>query len=92
MFETEDTMALTSRVLNDVPPRLSEVAEQPIPAEIDELVAACLEKDRDARPDGILDVKQVFDRVAVEHSWSQDEAKSAWVKWHQAPEASSQAQ
>jgi serine/threonine-protein kinase len=31
LFETEDTLALTTRVLHEVPPRLSAVAEQPIP-------------------------------------------------------------
>lgn len=88
MFETEDTLALTSRVLNEVPPRLSEAAEQPIPPEIDALVAACLEKDREARPKTILDVKQVFDVVAERERWSQRDAEEAWHKLHIGPEKS----
>ena len=60
-FEADDTLALTSQVLNDVPPRLAEVTEQTIPAELDALVAACLEKSRDARPESILAVKEILD-------------------------------
>lgn len=83
MFEVEDTMALTSRVINEVPPRLSEVAPQQIPPELDALVAACLEKDRDSRPESILDVKEVLDRIAEQYRWSQGEAKKAWKAWHE---------
>ncbi len=87
MFETEDTMALTSRVINEVPPRLSEVAAQPIPPELDDLVAACLEKQRDARPASILEVKEVLDRIADEYRWSQQDAKSCWENRHRQPAA-----
>ncbi|TNF90007.1 MAG: serine/threonine protein kinase [Gammaproteobacteria bacterium] len=85
MFETEDTLALTSRVINEVPPRLSETAAQRIPPELDELVAACLEKKRESRPAGILAVKEVLDRIAERYSWSQSDAKAAWDAIHQKP-------
>jgi serine/threonine-protein kinase len=88
MFESEDTMALTSRVINEVPPRLSEVSTQPIPSELDELVAACLEKQRESRPASILDVKEVLDRIAERNRWSQSDAKSAWGALHKESEAS----
>ena len=83
MFEVEDTVALTSRVINEVPPRLSEIAAGPIPPELDELVAACLEKDRESRPASILDVKEVLDRIAEQNRWSQSDAKSAWEARHE---------
>jgi len=83
MFETEDTLAMTSRVINELPPRLSAIADQPIPAELDELVAACLEKQRDARPSSILEVKQILDRLAERYRWSQDDARSAWESLHE---------
>ena len=88
MFESEDTLALTSRVINEVPPRLSEVAAQPIPPELDELVAACLEKSRESRPANILVVKEVLDRIAERIRWSQSDAKSAWDALHKESEAS----
>ena len=90
MFEVEDTMALTSHVINEVPPRLSEVAPQPIPPELDELVAACLEKDRESRPASILAVKEVLDRIAEQHRWTQSDAKSAWNAWHKEDQGSQQ--
>jgi serine/threonine-protein kinase len=82
MFETEDTLALTSRVINEVPPRLSEAAPRPVPDELDELVAACLAKRREDRPDSILLVKEVLDRLGERYRWSQDEARAAWETWH----------
>jgi serine/threonine-protein kinase len=86
MFETEDTLALTTRVINEAPERLSEVATQPIPPELDELVAACLEKERESRPESILAVKEVLDRIAERERWSQSEAKAAWEALHKDPE------
>ncbi|MDJ0776844.1 MAG: serine/threonine protein kinase [Gammaproteobacteria bacterium] len=82
MFETEDTLALTSRVINEEPPRLSAVASQPIPDELDALVAACLAKKRGNRPADILAVKDVLDRLAETHRWSQADARAAWEAWH----------
>ena len=83
MFEVEDTVALTSRVINEVPQRLSEAAEQPIPPELDDLVAACLEKERDKRPSSILEVKEVLDRIAESERWNQSDARAAWEAWHE---------
>lgn len=85
MFETEDTLALTSRVINEVPPRLSEIAAQPIPSELDELVAACLEKQRESRPASILAVKEILDRMAERNRWRQSDAKKAWDALHGKP-------
>ena len=82
MFESEDTLALTSRVLNEEPLRLSAVAEQSVPAELDELVARCLAKARDDRPASILAVKEVLDRIAEAHRWTQADAKAAWESLH----------
>jgi hypothetical protein len=82
MFETEDTLALTTRVLHEEPPRLSAIAQQPIPAELDALVAACLEKQRDSRPRSILAVREVLDALAERMRWSQSDAEAAWRALH----------
>ncbi len=82
MYETEDTLALTSRVINEAPPRLSEVASQQIPPELDALVDACLAKQRSDRPADILAVKEVLDRLAETHRWSQADARAAWESQH----------
>jgi serine/threonine-protein kinase len=79
MFETDDDLALTSKVLNEVPPRLAQVATQPIPEALELLVAACLEKNRDDRPQRIGEVSDVLEALAVRQRWTRREAEAAWA-------------
>ena len=87
MFTSSDALALTSAVLNDTPPRLSTVAAQPIPPELDELVAACVEKRPEDRPQRIADLAQVLERVAQSTRWTQRDAENAWQTMKLAPDA-----
>ena len=84
LFEATDDLALTTLVLNVEPARLAEVAGQPIPAELDLLVAACLEKRREDRPQRIADLVAALDALAGDFRWSEAEA-AAW--WEQVPPA-----
>jgi hypothetical protein len=79
MFEADDDLALTSKVLNEVPPRLSQVAAQPIPEALELLVAACLEKSREDRPQRIGEVSDVLEALAVRQRWTRREAEAAWA-------------
>jgi len=79
MFESDDDLALTSKVLNEVPPRLSQVAAQPIPEALELLVAACLEKNRDDRPQRIGEVSDVLEALAGRLRWTQRQAGAAWA-------------
>jgi serine/threonine-protein kinase len=67
IFESSDDLELTSRILNDEPPRVSQVAAQPIPIELDILVQACLEKRREDRPQRIADLIEALDALAAEY-------------------------
>jgi serine/threonine-protein kinase len=78
MFETADDLALTSKVLNEAPPRVSAVATQPIPEALDMLVAACLEKKREDRPQTIGEASDVLEALAVRQRWTQRDAQAAW--------------
>jgi eukaryotic-like serine/threonine-protein kinase len=78
LFETTDDLELTTKVLNDAPPRVAAAAPQPIPGELDRLVAACLEKKREDRPQSAADLVEAFDALALEHRWSQKEAEAWW--------------
>lgn len=78
MFEAEDELALTSKVLNEVPPRLAEVAAQPIPEALARLVAACLEKRREDRPQSIAELLEVLDALARTLRWTPRDAEAAW--------------
>jgi serine/threonine protein kinase len=84
LFDSDDTLALTSRVLNEVPPRVSDAAAQSIPPELDQLVAACLEKRREDRPQHIGALIQILERVARTQRWAQRDAQAAWSARHKA--------
>jgi eukaryotic-like serine/threonine-protein kinase len=79
MFASDDELSLTSCVLNETPPRVSSVAAQPIPRELDELVAACLAKRREDRPQRVTDLIEVLDALAVSARWTQRDAEAAWL-------------
>lgn len=78
MFASNDALVLTSCALNEIPPRLSKVAPQPIPSELDALVARCLEKRREDRPQHITELSAVFDGIAQSAPWTQRDAEAAW--------------
>jgi len=80
LFEAGDDLALTTRILNEEPRRVAEVAPQPIPAELDILVAACLEKKREDRPQRIADLVEAFAALSSELRWTQREAEDWWAK------------
>jgi serine/threonine-protein kinase len=66
VFASGDDLELTSRILNEEPPRVSQAASQPIPVELDILVQACLEKRREDRPQRIGDLIEALDSIAME--------------------------
>jgi serine/threonine-protein kinase len=78
LFEAADDLALTTRVLNEEPPRVSEVASQAVPVELDLLVQACLEKVRELRPQRAADLVEAFDALAQEFTWSARDAEGWW--------------
>jgi serine/threonine-protein kinase len=67
IFDGGDDLELSSRILNDEPPRVSQVAAQPIPIELDILIQACLEKRREDRPQRIADLIEALDALAAEY-------------------------
>ncbi len=66
LFESADDLGLSSKILNEEPPRVSEVAAQPIPVELDLLIQACLEKKRENRPQRVADLLEALDALAAE--------------------------
>lgn len=78
MFTATDELALTSCVLNETPPRVAAVATQPVPRELDDLVAACVEKRREDRPQQVTDLIEVLDAIAQTARWTQRDAEQAW--------------
>ena len=79
LFESADDLELTTRILNDAPPRLRDAAPQPVPAELERLIAACVEKKREDRPQRIAELLEALDALALEHRWTQAEAAAWWT-------------
>lgn len=87
IFSADDELSLTSCVLNETPPRLAEVAPRPVPPELDALVAACLEKRREDRPQRITDLSEVLEALARTERWTQQDAQAAWTAFRAAASA-----
>ncbi len=80
LFEGTDDLGITTKVLNDVPPRPSAASPQPLPVELDLIIASCVEKKREDRPQRVTDLMEAFDALALEHRWTQGEAEACWAK------------
>ncbi len=78
LFESADDLELSTKILNDEPPRTSQAAPQPVPLELDLIVTSCLEKKRDLRPQRVADLAEAFEALALEHRWTQTEAEAWW--------------
>lgn len=78
VFDADDELALTSKVLNDPASRVRAVAGQPVPPALDALIAACLEKRREDRPQRIEELQEVLVGLAHEAPWMQSDARAAW--------------
>jgi hypothetical protein len=84
LFEGGNDLELTSRILNEEPPRVRALAAD-VPVELDLVVMSCLEKRREDRPQRIADLVEAFDALAVEQRWTQREARDWWETRAPAP-------
>jgi len=78
LFDADDDLALTSRILNDEPPPLREAAAQAVPPELERLVMRCLAKRPADRPQRIAELLDAFDALASKYRWTQREAELWW--------------
>ena len=78
LFDSTDDLELSSKILNDEPPRVAAAAPQPVPMELDLIVTSCVEKKRELRPQRVADLVEAFDVLALEHRWTQREAQEWW--------------
>jgi serine/threonine-protein kinase len=75
-FDAETDHDIVYRVMNEPPPPLPEGIEPS--GSLAALVARCLAKDRDARPESIDAVRAVLDRLAADHPWTEADARAWW--------------
>jgi serine/threonine protein kinase len=60
-----------------VPP--SQLAPQPIPADLDEIILACLQKDPMNRPQSADEIADALGRVYLANPWTRGRARRWWL-------------
>jgi serine/threonine-protein kinase len=80
VFEASELLGLLMKHNTEIPDAPSAVAPQLVPAELDEVVLRCLEKEPNHRYESALELADALLRLEVEYPWTQREARE-W--WHQ---------
>jgi eukaryotic-like serine/threonine-protein kinase len=78
VFEADSAVMMVARHLNTEPPRLSDRADQPIPADLEALVHECLAKDPQQRPADAAELARRLAAVDIQPGWDQEAARAWW--------------
>lgn len=78
VFGGETPMEVARFHVNQTPQAPSSVSELKIPGELDELVLACLEKDRSRRPQGAGEFIDTLKTCPLDHAWTRERAQQWW--------------
>jgi serine/threonine-protein kinase len=79
IFEGRTVVEVMFHHANTPPPRPSTKSELPIPAPLEDLVMACLEKDPARRPTSAEAVSTRLDAVSLESPWTVERAERWWA-------------
>jgi len=79
-FTAESTMQLLMRHVQEEPIPPSCRTEQHIPRALDDLVIACLHKDRRLRPDGGQQLLELARACTTHDDWNQSTARTWWMQ------------
>jgi hypothetical protein len=77
-FSADSAVALMIDHVKTVPPRPSEICEVPIPAELDDVVMKCLEKDPDDRFQTVAELEDALRAVPDTAPWTRARAAKWW--------------
>jgi serine/threonine-protein kinase len=77
-FDADDAMTILMHHAQTPAPAPSTMSEEPIPAQLDALVLACLEKEPSQRPASAEVVAERLDRVPLSETWNQRRARLWW--------------
>jgi len=78
VFEADTPMKMLMKHVQDVPTPPSQRTELPIPAALDELILACLEKDPDKRPQNAEELFEMACACPCAEGWDQAAARRWW--------------
>ena len=84
VFDGEDSLAISNQVLHAPAPRVRDAGIE-VPDALDELLAACLQKDRARRPPNAGAVVEALDRLASRLAWTQADAAAWWREFRRRP-------
>lgn len=78
VFDADTPIRMFVQHLQTEPLPPSERTEMPIPAEVDALVMACLEKDPNRRPQDAGELLALIDSLSTRHTWTSTKARRWW--------------
>jgi hypothetical protein len=78
MFLGYTMVDILTQVMQDEPPRASEHAKDPIPAEVDEWIAHCVRRRPEGRPRDAGEALELLRPLAARYPWPREEAESWW--------------
>lgn len=85
-FEANSDLELYHKHLTEPPRRPSTRTAQPISAELEEAVLACLEKEPNLRPQSILDLKELLLTTPLACRWTPEDRLAWWTRYQTGPE------
>jgi tRNA A-37 threonylcarbamoyl transferase component Bud32 len=77
VFQAANVYHMIARHLNDTPVRPSEIAKQPVPRVLEDLILSCLRKSPEERPQSAADLARGLAAVPGE-PWGEDQAEAWW--------------
>jgi serine/threonine-protein kinase len=78
LFDAESPVAMVRAQLHEHPPLASEKSPQAVPEELDQLLARCLEKDADKRPQTAAELLDLLEDMSIRHPWTRTHAEACW--------------
>ena len=78
VFEAESVMQMIARHLQSTPVAPSRLSQEPIPAQLDAIVLACLAKRPADRPDSAWELADLLAECQVAESWTREDARRWW--------------
>jgi serine/threonine-protein kinase len=78
LYEHTTDAELAQQIRYSLAPPPSALAPQPLPRELDELIVKCLAKERGERPQSVVGLLLVLDKLATSLPWNSAAAESWW--------------
>jgi serine/threonine protein kinase len=78
LFEGESAFHLFQQISQDVPPHVSDVIGDTVPAELNDLIARCVAKNLAERPASTREMLATVELLTATHVWTQTDAQDWW--------------